>query len=180
MLWHPRAGTVVNSQQDDTQCWASLLPNGNPDARSDLAAEFLIGERAWDGSAQVPGSAPVVVRYGLPDGRIRTELTITQDTVTRSVQGTSALTEQIPLVLRPDDRVAFADGTPVSYNANAAATATGLTIRRGGTTIAISWGSPLAATVTATTVTFLRDAARRLHVLRIPHGGTLTTSIRLR
>lgn len=179
LLWHPKAGMVVHSQQDDAQCWASLLPNGSPDARGLLDATFFIGDRAWDGSRKVPGSAPVVVRYGL-DTRIRTVLTVARDTVRREVQGTTPLTEQIPLVLHPGDHVTFADGTPVTYGANAAATAFGLTIRRGSTRISIGWGTPLAATVTATTVSFLRDSARRLHVLRVPHPGTLTTEIRLR
>lgn len=179
MLWHPRAGMVVHSQQDDTQCWASLLPNGPPDARGLLDATYAIGDRAWDGTRKVPGSAPVIVRYGL-DTRIRTDLTITRDTVTRAVRGTTPLTEQIPLVLHPGDDVRFADGTPVAHGAGASATASGLTIRRGRTTITIGWGTSLGATVTATAVTFLRDGARRLHVLRVPHPGTLTTEIRLR
>jgi hypothetical protein len=179
LLWHPRAGMVVHSQQDDTQCWASVLPAGSADARGNLDATYFIGDRAWDGSRKVPGSAPVVVRYGL-DTRVRTDLTITRDTVTRAVRGTTPLTEQVPLVLHPGDDVRFADGTPVTHGADASATASGLTIRRGPTTITIGWGTALSATVTATTVTFLRDGARRLHVLRVPHPGTLTTEIRLR
>ncbi|MDT7803058.1 MAG: hypothetical protein QOI78_6491 [Actinomycetota bacterium] len=179
LLWHPRAGMVVHSQQEDTQCWASVLPNGSPEARGLLDATFTIGDRPWDGHRVQPGSAPVVVRYNL-DTRIRTVLTVGRDTVRREVQGTTPLTEQIPLVLHPGDHVAFTDGTPATYGANAAATASGLTIRRGGTTITIGWGTPLAATVAATAVTFLRDGARRLHVLRVPHPGTLTTEIRLR
>jgi hypothetical protein len=144
-----------------------------------LDATYFIGDRAWDGSRKVPGSAPVVVRYGL-DTRVRTDLTITRDTVTRAVRGTTPLTEQVPLVLHPGDDVRFADGTPVTHGADASATASGLTIRRGPTTITIGWGTALSATVTATTVKFLRDGARRLHVLRVPHPGTLTTEIRLR
>ncbi|MFJ1761118.1 hypothetical protein ACIOD2_12425 [Amycolatopsis sp. NPDC088138] len=179
LLWHPRAGMVVHSQQEDTQCWASVLPNGSPDARGLLDAEFFVGDRAWDGHRVQPGSAPVVVRYHL-DSRIRTDLTITRDTVSRAVQGTTPLTEQIPLVLHPGDHVTFTDGTPVAHGTNAAATASGLTIRRGGTTITIGWGTQLAATVAATDVTFLRDGARRLHVLRVPHPGALSTEIRLR
>jgi hypothetical protein len=180
MLWSPRAGMLVHSQQNDAQCWASLLPNGNADAHSDLDATYFVGGQTWNGQRVVPGSAPVVVRYGLPDGRIRTVLTITQDSVTRAVQGTSALTEQIPLVLRLGDQVSYASGTPVVYNQNTSSTTTGLVIRRAGVTVTIDWGIALPATVTTTSVTFLRDAARRLHVLRVPHGGTLTTTITLR
>lgn len=179
LLWHPAAGTIVQSQQDDTQCWASLLPNGNPDARSDLDATYQVGGRAWDGQRIVPGSAPVVVDYALPDGRIRTTLTVTPNTVIRAVKGTSALTEQVPLVLKPTDTVSFSDGTPVGYGRDSAATATGLTIRRGGQAITIGWGTALAASVTATTVTVLSTGGRRVHVLRVPHGGTLSTVITL-
>lgn len=179
LLWHPVAGTVIQSQQIDTQCWASLLPNGNADAHSDLDATFLVGGQSWNGQPVAPGSAPVTVNYQLPDGRIKTTLTIMPNSVTRAVQGTSALTEQIPLVLKPSDQVAFTNGTPVTYGQNASATATGLTLRRGSVLISISWGPALASTVEATAVTMLTTGGRRLHVLRIPHGGTLTTVIRM-
>ena len=179
LLWHPAAGTIVQSQQDDTMCWASLLPNGNPDARSLLTASYRVGDRAWNGDAVTPGSAPVTVDYALPDGRIRTRLAITQNTVTRSVQATSTLTEQVPLVLKPTDVVTFVDGPPVPFGQNSSATATGLVIRRGTSTITIEWGSALAASVTATAVTILRTGGRRLHVLRVPHGGVLATAITL-
>lgn len=58
------------------------------------------------------------------------------------------------------------------YTASTPGSASGLTIRRGGTTLTLGWGTALAATLT-----FLRDGARRLPVL---HPGTLTTEIRLR
>ncbi len=180
MLWHPRAGMVVHSQQDDTSCWASLLPNGNADAHSNLVASYFVGSQAWDGRRVVPGDAPVVIRYALPDGRIRTDVTIASSSVTRAVQGTSALTEQIPLVLLPSDRVSYTSGMQVVYNAYTSGVASGLVIRRAGVTITISWGTSLAASVTPTGVTFLRGGARRLHVLRVPHGGALTTTISFR
>ncbi|MEV6609800.1 hypothetical protein [Kutzneria sp. NPDC051319] len=179
LLWHPAAGTIVQSQQDDAMCWASLLPNGNPDARSLLTASYRVGDRAWNGDAVQPRSAPVTVDYALPDGRISTRLTITRNTVTRAVQGTSMLTEQVPLVLKPTDIVTFAGGAPVVFGQNSSATATWLMIRRGTSTITIEWGCGLAASVTATDVTILRTGGRRLHVLRVPHGGTLTTTITL-
>ncbi|MCF3962078.1 hypothetical protein [Streptomyces fuscigenes] len=181
LLWHPRAGAVVQSQRaSDTQVWGSVLPAGTVDAHSDLAAaSYRVGDRDWNGAEAAPGSSPVTVSYGLPDGRVSTVLTVTRNTVSRAVRGTTALTEQIPLVLLPTDRVAFADGTPVAYGADAAATARGLVVHRAGTTIGIDWGTALAATVEATSVTLLRDGARRLHVLRVPHPGTLTTVVTL-
>jgi hypothetical protein len=179
-LWHPQAGMIVSSGQDDTTLWSTLLPNGNADGHAGLDAVYLIGDRALDAQSSSPDEAPVTVRYQIPDGRIRTELTMTRNTVTRAVQATATGTEQIPLVLQPDDTVSFADGTPVAYGAQATATASGLTIRRGHTTIVVDWGIPLRASVEATATTFLRDGRRRRHVLRIPHNGTLTTTITMR
>lgn len=178
-LWHPVAGMVVSSGQSDTTCWSTLLPSGNADGHSDLDATYLIGNRALDRQSCSPGSAPVTVRYQLPDGRIRTDLTITRNTVTRAVQATTTATEQIPLILQPGDTVRFADGTPLAYGANASATASSLRIRRGRAAIEIDWGTALPATIEATATTFLRDGKRRLHILRIPHGGQLTTTITL-
>lgn len=64
---------------------------------------------------------------------------------------------------------------PLAYGANASTTASGVRIHRGRASIDIDWGTALPATIEATATTFLRDAKRRLHVLRIPHGGQLTT-----
>ncbi|WP_030901238.1 hypothetical protein [Streptomyces sp. NRRL F-5126] len=180
LLWHPAAGTLVQSQRaSDTQVWGSVLANGNVEAHSDMHATYRIGDRAWDGGDTVPGASPVVVAYGLPDGRTHTVLTLGRTSVTRAVRGTAGLTEQVPLVLLDTDDVRFTDGTPVTHGADSHASADGLVIRRAGVSIAIDWGTRLAASIEATSVTLLRGGARRIHVLRVPHGGTLTTVIRM-
>lgn len=178
-LWHPRAGTIVHAQQTDTGCWSTVLPNGNPDGRSNLVAEYFIGDRAWTGEPRFPGSAPVRVRYRIPDGRITTELTVARGALTRSVQVTSAATEQIPLVLQPDDEVAFTDGTPAPYGQTTSATADGLVLRRNGAVITFRWGTPRHATLNTSSRTYLRDGRRRVHVLRIPHDGRFEVHIGL-
>jgi hypothetical protein len=176
-LWHPRAGTIVHAGQTDQNSWASVLPAGTSDAHSNLTMAYQIGDRSWDGTAQAVHGAPVTVHYQLPDGRIITDLTIARTAVTRAVRAVFPVTEQIPLVLQPDDEVRFADGTPVTYAGNAAASTTALIIRRRGVSIRIDWTQQLAATVTATGTTYLRDARRRIHVLRIPHSGAMSTTI---
>ncbi|WP_345639882.1 hypothetical protein [Streptomyces tremellae] len=98
--------------------------------------------------------------------------------VPRAVRGTGRLTEQVPPVLLPTDTARFGDGTPVPYGEDAGASAEGLVVRRGGTSVTVEWGRAPAATVEATDVTLLRGGARRIHVLRVPHGGTLTTVVR--
>ncbi|WP_326554215.1 hypothetical protein [Micromonospora sp. NBC_01813] len=179
-LWHPQAGTVVHAGQTNQNSWASVLPAGTSDANSNLDRTYQIGDRDWDGTEQALLGAPLLVRYQLPDGRILTDLTIAQTAVTRTVRAVFPVTEQVPLVLHPDDDVHFTDGTPVTYANDTAATATALIIRRGRVIIRIDWAQPLAATVSATDTTYLRDARRRIHLLRIPHAGTLSTTISVR
>jgi hypothetical protein len=66
----------------------------------------------------------------------------------------------------------------VPYNESRTATAEGLTLKRGRTTITISWSGPRTASLSTSTRTYLRDQRRRIHVLRIPHDGTLETTVR--
>ena len=82
-------------------------------------------------------------------------------------------------MLQPEDDVVFADGTRVPYNESRSVTANGLVLRRGGATITIEWGAARPASLTATTRTYLRDQRRRVHMLRVPHDGVLTTRIQL-
>jgi hypothetical protein len=176
-FWHPDAGTIVHAQQTDTGCWGTVLANGRTDARATTVAEYLIGDRPWTGGSAVPGSAPVIVRYSPKDLPIKTELTIARDGLTRSVQATSAATEQIPLVLLPGDTVTFANGTPAPYGQTTSATSGGLTIRRGTATINLTWEGDRVATLNASNRTYFRAAQHRVHVLRIPHGGQLSVRI---
>jgi hypothetical protein len=164
--WHPQAGTLIHAQQTNTGCWATVLPGGNPDANGDLVAEYLIGDQAWDGTRSVPGDAPVRVRYHTATSSVSTELTLATNMLTRAVRATTAATEQIPLVLQPEDVVSFTNGTPAPYNQTVATTADGITIRRGPTVIAVAWGSARPVTLSTSTRTYLRDARRRIHVLR--------------
>ncbi|ONI68493.1 hypothetical protein BWI15_36480 [Kribbella sp. ALI-6-A] len=160
-LWHPAAGTVIHSQQTATGCWATVRA-GKADAESNLIAEYRSRDE---------------VRYRTPDNSVVTDLVTSHDTVSRRVTATSAATEQIPLVLQPGDEVVFSDGTRVPYNESRTATADGLTVKRGRSTITITWSGTRPASLSTSTRTYLRDQRRRVHVLRIPHDGTLATTI---
>ncbi|WP_427888401.1 hypothetical protein ACQHIV_34475 [Kribbella sp. GL6] len=161
-LWHPVAGTVIHAQQTATGAWGTVI-GGKTDAESNLVAAYPSKD---------------LVRYHTPDGSVATELLVGPNSVSRRVTATGAATEQIPLVLQPGDEVAFSDGTAVPYNQTRTATADGLVIRRGKATITITWSARRTATISASTRTYLRDARRRIHVLRIPHDGTLETVVR--
>ena len=175
-LWHPTAGIIVHGQQTDAECWGTVASNG-PDAATSLAADYFVGASSWNGVRVNPGTAAVMVRYRRFDATVSTDLTIARDALTRAVRANSAATEQIPLVLRPGDTMTFADGTSARFGATTSATTTALTIRRGTAVITISWNVPATATLSSTARTYFRDQSRRLHILRIPHGGQLTTRI---
>ncbi|MDX6264669.1 MAG: hypothetical protein QOH84_6357 [Kribbellaceae bacterium] len=160
-LWHPKAGTIIHSQQTVTGCWGTIRA-GKADSDSNLVAEYPSKD---------------LVRYRSAD--VATELIIGRSHVVRRVTAGSAATEQVPLVLQPGDEVFFSDGTAVPYNESRTATADGLTIRRDRTTITISWTGVRPASLSTSTRTYLRDQRRRIHVLRIPHEGSLETTIRL-
>jgi hypothetical protein len=160
-LWHPKAGTIIHSQQTATGCWSTVLA-GKADADSNLIAEYPSKD---------------LVRYRSTE--VATDLIITSSSVTRRVTATAAATEQIPLVLQPGDEIVFSDGTTVPYNESRTATADGLVIRRGQTTITITWTGARPASLSTSTRTYLRDQRRRIHVLRVPHDGTLETTVRL-
>ncbi|WP_328990694.1 hypothetical protein OG394_30950 [Kribbella sp. NBC_01245] len=162
-LWHPEAGTVIHSQQTATGCWSTVLA-GKPDADGNLVASY-----------DLPGR----VDYRTTDSSVLTSLRFEPSTVIRQVRATSAAVEQVPLVLQPEDEVVFADGTRVPYNESRTVTASGLVLRRGGAVITINWGAARPASLTATTRTYLRDQRRRVHMLRVPHEGTLETHIHL-
>ncbi|RZT20814.1 hypothetical protein EV649_3967 [Kribbella sp. VKM Ac-2569] len=161
-LWHPAAGTVIHAQQTASGCWGTVR-DGKADAESNLVAEYPSKD---------------LVRYRTPDGSVSTELVIGSHSVSRRVTATSAATEQVPLVLQPGDEVVFSDGTVVPYGETRTATADGIVIRRGRATITITWSGRRTATLSTSSRTYLRDQRRRVHVLRIPHDGSLETVVR--
>lgn len=161
-LWHAAAGTVIHSQQTSTGCWASIV-NGKADAETNLIASYPSKDH---------------IHYRTPDGSISTGLVIGPASVTRRVTATTAATEQVPLILQPGDITRFSDGTVVPYNQFRTAVADSLVIRRGPTTITLTWSRSLTATLSTSTRTYLRDQRRRIHILRLPHPGTLETTVR--
>jgi hypothetical protein len=181
-LWHPDAGTIVHSQKTNDACWGTVLAGGSSDADGDLPARYMIGGRGWQGTHASPGRKVVQVDYSTRDGvpaeaSVNTRLVINPANVIRIVRAASEAVEQIPLVLHPDDTLLFDGRTPAPYGQTTTGNAARIVLRRGGTTIEISWGDTLPATLASTTTTFLRDERRRLHVLRIEHPGTITTTI---
>ncbi|MFF5076536.1 hypothetical protein ACFY36_05765 [Actinoplanes sp. NPDC000266] len=160
-FWHPAAGTVIHAQQTTTGCWATVPAGGTPDAAGDLIATY--GQDRVD--------------YSTPDARVRTTLRFTDRALRRTVNASTEATEQIPLVLRPTDTVAFTDGTAALYNRTVSTTADGLVLRRAGATITIRWGTARQVTLSTSTRTYLADGTRRVHVLRIPHEGAIDVTV---
>lgn len=147
-LWHPVAGTVVQSMNNNNHaCWATVFPGQAPDSNGPQQAEFLGGE-------------PYRFRYRTPSGSVVTEVTV-GDRIVRSVRASSAATEQIPLVVKDSDVVAL--------------DSRGLTLRRGRVTLRFDWAQQLdPALRPASTIAY---PGRRMHILTVPHDGTFTLTI---
>jgi hypothetical protein len=179
-LWHPAAGMVVHSLNNTDQgCWGTVRADGVPDAGGNLHAEYFDGRpggEPWTRS-QAEGYGTFGIRYGTEDGSVSTDVTVTRDTVRRSVRATTAATEQIPLILHPTDVLTFTDGTAAAYGTDTSATADGLDLRRGDAVIRIRWGATKPATLHNGTSTYLRDGKRRIHVLRVAHDGSIDVNI---
>ncbi|MEV6109209.1 hypothetical protein AB0M28_31555 [Streptomyces sp. NPDC051940] len=166
-LWHPVAGTVIQSLNDnDYGLWATVLPGQVPDSDGPQAAQFFGGD-------------PYAFRFGTPSGSVVTDVKVSDGLVQRSVRAASAATETMPLILRASDRVVFTDGTTVPWGGSAAATATGIDLHRGSGVVRIRWGGPRAAAIAASSVSYLRDGSRRMHILKVPHDGTINVTVRL-
>ncbi|MEU4328552.1 hypothetical protein [Nonomuraea dietziae] len=175
-LWHPEAGTIICGLNDnDYACWSTVFPGQAPDSDGPLPATYFHGApggREWTG-----GRAPAAlgIRYG--NANVTTDVLVTRRTIRRAVRANSAATEQIPLVLHPEDVLTFTDGTRATFGGSTTATADGLDVRRGRTTIRFRWGIPLQATIAAGSVRYFRDGARRFHALRVPHQGTFDLTV---
>jgi hypothetical protein len=176
-LWTPTAGTIIHGQQTNTGSWGTVM-GGVPDNAGNLSATYTVGTSSWNGSRVVPNNNAVKVVYRNSTNSITTTLTLNRTTLVRAVRATGSATEQVPLVLLPTDTVTWSTGATVAYNTNSSASARSLTIRRGTATIVISWGTTnRSATVSTSSRTYLKDAKRRVHVLRVPHGGSLDVTI---
>jgi hypothetical protein len=168
---------VIHSQQTNTGTWGTVM-GGVPDNAGNLSATYTVGSSSWNGSRVLPKTNAAKVVYKNSTSSITTTLTVNQTSLVRAVRATGSATEQVPLVLLPTDTVTWSTGTNVTYNANSSATARSLTVKRGTATIVVSWGTTnRAATLSTSSRTYLRDAKRRVHVLRVPHGGSLDVTV---
>ncbi|WP_067226328.1 hypothetical protein [Streptomyces sp. NBRC 109706] len=186
LLWHPAMGTLavgLNNGAGD-EFWATVLDTGDDDARQSTTAASLTPTFLTTAEATIPDaevdaiSGDFRIRQTASHVDVVTTTTFTDTGLCRAVTAGGAATEMVPLVLQPDDALAFAgSGTPVVYNTEASANATGFTITRAGVTATFSWGTARSTTLTPTSRTFFADGARRQHVLRVAHPGTLTVAV---
>jgi hypothetical protein len=172
----PTAGTVIHCQQTNTGSWGTVM-GGVPDNAGNLVPTYTVGTSSWTGSRILPGTSAVKVVYRNSISSITTTLTMNTTSFVRAVRATGSATEQIPLVLLPADAVTWSTGATAGYNTNSSATANRLTVKRGTATMVISWVTNRAATISTSTRTYLKDAKRRVHVLRIPHTGSIDVTI---
>jgi hypothetical protein len=176
-LWHPAGGILVHSGHTAEFSWGTIASSG-ADTQTSLAASYQLGGASWNGGRRDGlGGGSVVVAHKRFDGSLPTNLTLAADGVTRAVTGAGSATEQIPLVLRPSDIVKWGNGATAPHNSTSSANTTSLTVTRGAVIVTITWDHAVTATLSGTSRTFFSNQLRRTHMLRIPHGGQLTTRI---
>ncbi|MGW5171633.1 hypothetical protein ACWEQ1_30160 [Streptomyces nodosus] len=165
-LWHPVAGTLIQSLNDnDYGLWSTVLPGQIPDSDGPQTGQFFGGE-------------PYAFRFSTPSGSVVTDVRVGDGLVERSVRAVSSATETMPLILKESDRVVFSNGTIVPLGGSASANATGIDLHRGPGVVHIRWGEPHPATIAAASIKYL-GGTRRMHILKVPHAGTIDVTVRL-
>ena len=182
LLWHPEAGTLVLSLNNTAgDYWATISDSGDS-GTEDVEVTHHAGEDATGAviaPEELTGFEGVFTsRYVTVGSSIATGVSHWPDGIRRSVTAAGAAVENVPLVLAPDDDVVFSDGTPAPFDTTTTATASGLTVTRGGTSLVVSWGASADVELATTTRTFL-GATRRHHVLTIPFTDALITELTL-
>ncbi|ACQ81921.1 hypothetical protein Bcav_3679 [Beutenbergia cavernae DSM 12333] len=176
LLWHPRAGTFVHGgQNSNTECWATVLPNGGTDGASNLAATYYDGPVS-DGRVVAPDDAARVrgdlgVAWTTTGGNVAGSVLLHDAGLVREITTAAGGVEQVPLVLRADDVVTWASGDGAAVGAPSSAHTSGIAVRRGDVTLTIDWEVDADATLTPTERTYFADASRRAHMLRVPLGA---------
>ncbi|AJE38757.1 hypothetical protein [Streptomyces nodosus] len=162
----PVAGTLIQSLNDnDYGLWSTVLPGQIPDSDGPQTGQFFGGE-------------PYAFRFSTPSGSAVTDVRVGDGLVERSVRAVSSATETMPLILKESDRVVFSNGTIVPLGGSASATATGVDLHRGPGVVHIRWGEPHPATIAAASIKYL-GGTRRMHILKVPHAGTIDVTVRL-
>ncbi len=134
LVWHPDAGTLVQSQSDRRlEAWGTRARNAEQvyeagDIRPD-AIRFMLGDEPWKpeyGVHDLPDdTADLVASYSLGDDRGWKSLAFTNEAILVTVQHDGAFQEQIPLLVRQDDNITL--------------DADGVRLERGGVTMVIEF-----------------------------------------
>ena len=178
LIWHPDAGTFVHgSHNSNTECWGTVLPNGGTDAGASLTVAYFHGDPA-DGHTVEPDQVANVGDLGLTWrtalGNVTGAAVLEDGAITKRLIVTSNATEQVPLLLRPSDRLIWIGGNSERDEGGVRAEAKGLKVRRGRTTLEIRWTERLFATITPIDRYYFADASRQVHMLRVAHPPQAT------
>ena len=138
LLWHPKAGTFLQSQTDtDDAAWGTITDDTFYEA-SDINATFQINGNDFTpqpGNHDLPES-DLIIGYSLGKNGHKT-VAFNQENLEVAVQDTGTFTEIIPLLKEPSDIVQIQNNT--------------LTLKRNTTTFTISSNQPLTLTETGYT-----------------------------
>lgn len=186
LLWHPAAGMFLWSVNDWAKAsWTSRL-TAAPDQPASQSAYGSLPATYHDGTdpaapaipaEQLTGHAGVFTAAAgatsaSGDPGFRSATTFWSDGIVQQLTTGGEAEQAVPLVLRPDDRVSFADGTPYVFGSSVGRTTGGLRVVRGEVTLWLTWDADRAVTLAPTTQQLL-GGTRTQHVLKIIHPGSL-------
>lgn len=168
LLWHSRMGMLVQSQDVDNISWSVIhsgdLATAVIDADGDLPPTYWKDGSVVDASTLGPND-DFSITYAGHAGHKRVH--IFDDRIERHIDVAGSFREQIPLILRPTDRLSWIGSTQeVTPNQSPRTTsATGFRLRREGHLLEIDWGERRYAQFGSAPNGSYFEGRRRLHRL---------------
>lgn len=183
LFWHPRLGSLVQSQDVDNVSWSAIhsgdLASAEIDADGNLPARYWRGNEEIDPATLSPLDDFSFTYIGTGGSK---RVSFFDDRVERTVQIAGQFREQVPLIIRPTDHLSWigSDDAIAPGQSTRTASATGLRLEREGHFFEIDWGERRVVQFgTAPSGSFF-SGERRLHRLTIVATDSLTYSLAVR
>jgi hypothetical protein len=180
LFWHPRMGMLIQGQDVQNLCW-SVIYSGDLESAV-IDADGNVPPTYWrNGSIINPATLGPGDEFSFtyPGRSGSKRVSFSDDGIERDIEVPGQFREQVPLILRPTDRLSWigSDQEIVAGESLRATTASGLRLEREGHLFQIEWGSPRWVQFGAAPNGSFFNGQRLLHRLIIPATDRLTYSL---